>query len=662
MTAPSLMPRSRTGSAGFIVVARYVRSHFGALAAVLAVAASAWTLVAGMAYWTYADSIVPVLMSLYRWEPFFWGTARYGMLVPALATPISHPLWNLLFQYLISAASLIAAPMMISRFVYGPRTGVLVGMPSAIVLLAVYANTNMLFVYSAPGQPYGMALAFCYGGLSLWDAAARRGAAWRWLAGAILILSAMWLCPSVAFNAIAVTVAGKIISHGFTSLQDQERGWWPRVSAAIRLPGVRMALFVFAALVASVVLTIIVSTAEGETLTGILTPRDWIERQGLQGLMNGFFLWFLRPSQYSIPVLLTLYVGALVSVLAMAATAAKTGALAGSASLLAGVMAEVCMLSAMRYVATNQFSGHYLFSCLVLLVIVPIGLIVVPLARKWHSGVGYAAGILPVVLVVTTFVGYGWPSVRKVRRALDESCGRYSPDIVAHHVTHFAGSYWRVWPAVFHANLQFYESGSPRRLWGITTRAGSSRPLWDTFDSESNIIGSPAGEDIGPYLSAFDITAIPTGGTRTVSLYRSVPRRDLRVSAEPPLWLVRAPSPGLACCLDTINGQRQGVVSLGVKQPLSLLGWAGDIETGAVPVNIAIQLRSLAGERYFVPVARMPRPDVSGGFKKIGLLRSGFVVTVKDLELPPGRYAITVLQGTTNHVWECDTTKTLAVR
>src|ERR1700684_2175795 len=45
-----------------------------------------------------ADSIVPVLVSLQHWKPFYWETNRYGMLVPLLAIPFRHPLVNLIFQ------------------------------------------------------------------------------------------------------------------------------------------------------------------------------------------------------------------------------------------------------------------------------------------------------------------------------------------------------------------------------------------------------------------------------------------------------------------------------------------------------------------------------------------------------------------------------------
>jgi len=42
-----------------------------------------------------SDSVVPVLVSLQRWTPFFWQQDRFGMLIPLLAMPVHDPLMNL---------------------------------------------------------------------------------------------------------------------------------------------------------------------------------------------------------------------------------------------------------------------------------------------------------------------------------------------------------------------------------------------------------------------------------------------------------------------------------------------------------------------------------------------------------------------------------------
>ena len=68
-----------------------------------------------------ADSLVPVLISLYRWTPFYWEQDRYGMLVALLATPFDHPFTNLLVQNGITIwAGLICFPLATRYLTPGP--------------------------------------------------------------------------------------------------------------------------------------------------------------------------------------------------------------------------------------------------------------------------------------------------------------------------------------------------------------------------------------------------------------------------------------------------------------------------------------------------------------------------------------------------------------
>lgn len=70
--------------------------------------------------------------------------------------------------------------------------------------------------------------------------------------------------------------------------------------------------------------------------------------------------------------------------------------------------------------------------------------------------------------------------VRRVRRDIDETLGTYTDDLIATRTTHFVGSYWRVWPAVFHFKLALYERGGSARLFGITHRSRPTADLWLT--------------------------------------------------------------------------------------------------------------------------------------------------------------------------------------
>ena len=64
-----------------------------------------------------SDSIVPVLVSLFRWTPFYWEQDRLGMLVPLLAIPFRNPLANLLAQSAFNVFCGLAAFFLCARYV-----------------------------------------------------------------------------------------------------------------------------------------------------------------------------------------------------------------------------------------------------------------------------------------------------------------------------------------------------------------------------------------------------------------------------------------------------------------------------------------------------------------------------------------------------------------
>src|SRR5262249_55293686 len=68
----------------------------------------------------------------------------------------------------------------------------------------------------------------------------------------------------------------------------------------------------------------------------------------------------------------------------------------------------------------------------------------------------------------------------KVRNDLDARIGKFTADIIHTRCTHVAGSFWNVWPAVFHANAILHERHEDRTVWGITFRAEVPARRWWT--------------------------------------------------------------------------------------------------------------------------------------------------------------------------------------
>ncbi len=113
-----------------------------------------------------ADSIVPVLVSLQHWKPFYWETNRYGMLVPLLAIPFRHPLVNLIFQSIVSTCAGLACSFLLVAYFF----------EDSIFWLTAAALQNiwLLLLVSQPtqfdwfvDQCYGVSFALAFASLIL---------------------------------------------------------------------------------------------------------------------------------------------------------------------------------------------------------------------------------------------------------------------------------------------------------------------------------------------------------------------------------------------------------------------------------------------------------------------------------------------------------------
>jgi hypothetical protein len=97
-----LLARAAAQGAGIAVDgyhARRMRERGWLTVIAVAGATAAWMNVGTLHSFHHADSLIPVLVSTQRWTPFFWGQDRFGMLVPLLASPIRHPLANLVTRF-----------------------------------------------------------------------------------------------------------------------------------------------------------------------------------------------------------------------------------------------------------------------------------------------------------------------------------------------------------------------------------------------------------------------------------------------------------------------------------------------------------------------------------------------------------------------------------
>ena len=135
-----------------------------------------WISLGSLQHCQNADSIVPVLVSLQHWTPFYWEANRWGMLVPLLAKPFHDPLGNLIVQTGLDTFAALAASFLLLRYFF----------PNSRMWIAAAALQNVWLFLLVPkpiqfdwlvGQCYGVSLAVGLAGLILLD---KR----RWLIGA----------------------------------------------------------------------------------------------------------------------------------------------------------------------------------------------------------------------------------------------------------------------------------------------------------------------------------------------------------------------------------------------------------------------------------------------------------------------------------------------
>jgi hypothetical protein len=422
----------------------------------------------------YADAIVPVLVSLQRWTPFYWDQERYGMLVPLLAVPVRDPLWNLLLQRFLLALAGLGAVVLLARHVLPGRDGPLAGALAAAGLLAV-APAPWLFQYLFD-QPYGLSLALALAGLAVAEPspagprpgeeapgedqprAGGRRPAGRAAAGALLVVAAHWVNAAVGILLLALAVAragaGRLAGDA---------------GAAERLR--RDAVLLAGGLAAGQAIARLASAAPSLRLAmAPLPPRS---------LPAAWAALFANAWREAGPWPAWLAVAALAGAALLARTSRRDlrGALLRAAALVAAALAYGLCVGSLRWVEENAFPGRYLAPSAILVHLAAASLLAAPLARMRRAA-GPAAAAALALLPVAALAAAGPPSLRRVRADLDAAAGGLTADLLAARCEVLAGEYWTVWPAVWHAALVHRERRDGDRLHGLTHRATPTVAAW----------------------------------------------------------------------------------------------------------------------------------------------------------------------------------------
>ncbi|MGH7135799.1 MAG: hypothetical protein ACREHD_08675, partial [Pirellulales bacterium] len=154
--------------------------------------AALWIDLTGIHARQHADSLLPVLVSLYRWTPFYWDLDRIGMLVPLIALPINHPLANLLVQDALYIFGGLAGLVMLARYVLRDATYPLVGMLCIAAFIGL-TPTYYRFHFLIDTQ-YGLWLSLGLGGLLLLEANSQGRISLARRIGSIVLLTLAHWC------------------------------------------------------------------------------------------------------------------------------------------------------------------------------------------------------------------------------------------------------------------------------------------------------------------------------------------------------------------------------------------------------------------------------------------------------------------------------------
>jgi hypothetical protein len=422
--------------------------HPWLVVAMLTAGLAAWMGLGTLHQFQHADSLLTILVSTQRWTPFFWGQDRFGMLVPLVALPIRHPLANLLAQGWMMTVAALLAPFVMARFLTG-RTG---------PWLAIGACCNALFLLVATpavqfdwlvAQPYGLSISLGFAALIL---AADIQHVAAGITAFVLLALACWVNIGVGpILAIATVIVG---------------------SRPVRL----LALVTMATALASLAARY---GATVHTVASLAAPRQWLDgwRQLLEGL----------PGVTASP-------GAVIGIAAGTAVAVvwlwRSGALPPwrpAAAIVAMAVITWLVVGMSLWVGMNRYVFRYMYPTLM---IAGVGVSMVMAALFSTRAKALTAAAL-TAWAAAAVVRYGTPSLARVERDIDARFGARTAAVLHSGATVVGGDYWRVWPAVFHANLALVRMHAHARVFGLAYRSEETDPLWQRAGESILIAGSP---------------------------------------------------------------------------------------------------------------------------------------------------------------------------
>ena len=391
-----------------------------------------------------ADSIVPVLVSLQHWTPFYWSTNRYGMLVPLLVRPIHNPLTNLLTQSFLTTFAGLAASYLLIAYL----------LDSSALWFSAAALQNLWLLLLVPGlKQFDWFIGQCYAvSFSLGVAALiclEKKRLWKIL-GVCLMLLAHWVS-----SATFILLIPLVLGHWYI-----RKNW-----RGLVLPLAVIALSTTVGIVS------MNRSRFRYTETKLLPASIWFK--SASDLIHTTRLEIMPHPQLLLWVLLPAVVG----LTRFLRTRNRRPALLAAATLVASAVAYWLFVATLVWVKDNAYAPRYVYPSL-LLFTTAMGILAVAVVYTPKRNPEQVALSATFILLLVTFFCSGTPSVSRIHSQLDQAFGSVTADVISSRAVLIAGNYWGVWPAVFHANLTLFEHRDHRRIYGLTYRDEPTVRAW----------------------------------------------------------------------------------------------------------------------------------------------------------------------------------------
>jgi hypothetical protein len=472
-----------------------------------------------------SDSIVPVMVSLYRWTPFYWEQDRLGMLVPLLAIPFRDPLANLLAQSAFNLFCGLAAFFLCARYVVR-RAWLFTGAISTSLFL-LFNSKETRFQYLGLAQPYGVGLFLGLGGLLLLENL-KYSRSVRIAFSLICLLAASWVNAALIFVLLPLIFfrwyfdhdkyqrswvlgsiqnrSGKNKSVSSDSWRNGFPQWMLRAKRCLNHELGIATVLVFLSFVASYIFSGIAShsAAYGDWPYSPVQP--WrLPAAWFQFGKNVWTEYLIEP--WGIAVASLLVLGVFVRLLPHGRIHRTNPP---ALNLITCSLVSFLLMGSLSHIQSTEFDPRFALQSMVLLQVGVVAWALLPVhalvSLRWQNAL-MAAGIF--LFLSTPLYLYGWPSLARVRTDLNETLGKYTAEILQSGATHIVGDYWKVWPATFHVNMTLYEMGSDRRVWGVTIRSTPTRVYWSKIPLKKTRLAALVSDpEVRPMLKMYSFPPV----------------------------------------------------------------------------------------------------------------------------------------------------------